>query len=144
MQWTALDLKNLAALFDDMADAILAFRKQNSNSLTQLQKDKLTWQFGELVKYGEDLENKAVGAALVDIDGSVKDLQNAAHDAIHALQVITDVQKAITIGVAAIGLGAALVNPTPGTVASSLGALTDAIKDATKKPADDGGTTSKG
>ncbi len=144
MQWTALDLKNLAALFDDMADAILAFRKQNGNSLTQLQKNHLTSLFGELVKYGEDLENKAVETALVDIDGSVTGLQNAAHDATHALQVITDVQKVITIGVAAVGLGAAIINPTPGAVASSVGILAGAIKEATKKPDNDGSSTSKG
>src|SRR5271170_6821199 len=111
MQWTPLDLKNLAALFDDLADAVLDFRNQNGSTLTQLQKNQLTAQFGQLVSYGEQLENEALQGALVDIDGAVADLQNAAHDATHALEVISDVQKVITIAVAAVGVGAAIMAP---------------------------------
>jgi hypothetical protein len=134
MQWTALDLKNLAALFDDMADAVLSFRIQNRNTLTPQQKDQLTAKFGQLVSCGEQLENMALQKALVEIDGSVTDLQSATHDAIHALQVISDVQKAITIGVAVVGLGEAVMNPTPGTVANSFNTLVQAIKQANAKP----------
>jgi hypothetical protein len=135
MQWTPLDLKNLAALFDDMADAVLDFRNQNGSKLTQLQKNQLTAQFGQLVSYGEQLENEALQGALLDIDGAVADLQNAAHDATQALQVISDVQKVITIAVAAVGVGAAIMDPTPGTIASSLGTLVQAIQQANAKPA---------
>lgn len=138
MQWTALDLKNMAALFDDIADAVLDFRNQNSDTLTQLQKNALTAQFGQLVSYGEQLENEALENALVDIDGAVTDLQNAAHDAIHALQVITDVQKAISIAVAAVGLGVAIMSPTPGTISSSLNTLVQAIQQAAAPPPNGG------
>jgi len=143
MQWTALDLKNLAAIFDDMADAVLAFRKQNSDTLTPPQKSQLTTLFGELVLAGEQLENQALQTALVDIQSSVTDLQNAAHDATHALQVITDVQNVIAIAVAAVGVGAAILKPTPGTLASSVGTLVQAVKQATAKPAG-GGSKSGG
>jgi hypothetical protein len=141
MRWTELDLKNLAALFDDMADAVLNFRIQNGNTLTQPQKDQLTAQFGQLVSYGEQLENEALQTALLDVDGAVIDLQNAAHDATHALQVISDVQMAITIAVAAVGLGAAIMNPTPGTIASSVNTLVQAVQSANAKPADGGGNS---
>jgi hypothetical protein len=133
MQWSSLDLKNLAAAFDDMADALLDFRKQNAANLTQLQKNQLTAQYGQLVSYGEELENEAVNNALIDIDGAVTDLQNAAHDANHALQVISNVQKAIGIAVAAVALGAAILTPTPTTIAASLNTLVQAIQDATAK-----------
>ena len=148
MQWTPLDLKNLAAIFDDMADAVWDFRIQNSSSLTQLQKNQLTTEFGQLVSFGEQLENEALQGALVNIDGAVTDLQNAAHDAMHALQVITDVQKVFTIVVAAVGMGAAVLDPTPGTVASSVTTLVQAIQQAAAKPTSGGsapgatGTTS--
>ena len=143
MQWTALDLKNLAAIFDDMADAVLAFRKQNSNILTPAQKNQLTTLFGELVLAGEHLENQALQTALVDIQSSVTDLQNAAHEATHALQVTTDAQNVIAIAVAAVGVGAAILKPTPGTLANSVGTLVQAIKQATAKPAG-GGSKSGG
>jgi len=135
MQWTALDLKNLAAIFDDMADAVMAFRKQNSDTLTPEQKKQLTMLFGELVVAGEQLENQALQTALVDIQSSVTDLQNAAHEATHALQVITNVQNVISVAVAAVGVGAAIMNPTPGTLANSIGTLVQAIKQAAAKPA---------
>src|SRR5271167_1078380 len=130
MQWTALDLKNLAAIFDDMADAVMAFRKQNSDTLTPEQKKQLTMLFGELVVAGEQLENQALQTALTNIQSSVTDLQNAAHEATHALQVITNVQNIINIAVAAVGVGAAIMNPTPGPLANSIGTLVQAIKQA--------------
>jgi hypothetical protein len=130
MQWTALDLSNLAAQFDDAADAVLNFRLQNGSTLTQLQKNQLTGQYGQLVSYGEQLENEAVQNALVDINGDVADLQSGILNATHALQVISDVQKAITIAVAAVGVGAAILDPTPGTIASSLSTLVQAIQQA--------------
>jgi hypothetical protein len=142
MQWTALDLKNLAALFDDMADAVLNFRIQNRNTLTPAQKDRLTKEFGHLISCGEQLENMALQMALVDIDGAVADLQSATHDATHALEVISDVQKAIIITVAAVGLGEAIMKPTPGTVISSFNTLVQAIKQANAKPT--GGSSSSG
>jgi hypothetical protein len=134
MQWTALDLKNLAALFDDVADALWSFRIQNASVLTQADKDLITTRYGQLVSYGEQLENKAVQSALSDIDGDVAALQNATHDATHAIQVISDVQKAIGIAVAAVGLGAAILNPSPGTIASSLSTLVQSVKSAAAKP----------
>jgi|SRR5215468_5459274 len=141
MKWTALDLKNLAALFDDMADAVLNFRIQNRNTLTSAQKDRLTKEFGQLVSCGEQLENMALQRALVEIDGDVMDLQTATHDATHALEVISDVQKAITITVAAVALGEAIMKPNPGAVASSFDTLAQAIKQARAKPVDgDGGS----
>lgn len=142
MQWTPLDLKNLAAIFDDMADAVLNVRTQNAGTLTQLQKNQLTTQFGQLVSLGEQFMNEALQGALVNIDGAVTDLQNATHDATHALQVISDVQKVIVIGVAAVGLGTAILDPTPGTIASSLSTLVQTIQQATAKPPGGAGSAS--
>lgn len=139
MQWTALDLKNLAALFDDLAEAVLNFRIQNADSLTQLQKNQLTMQFGQLQSYSEQLENEALQQAMVDVEGSVTDLQNAAHSAIHALEVISDVQKAITIAAAAVGVAFAILTPTPGSIAGSLNTLVQSVSQALAAPAAGGG-----
>jgi hypothetical protein len=130
MDWTPLDLKNLAALFDDMADALLAFRKQNGDNLSPTAKRQLTTDFGLLIAAGESLEHLAVAGALKDVDSDVKDLQSATHDAIAALQTITDVQKAMSIAVAAVALAAAIAAPSPGTIAGALGVLVNGVKDA--------------
>ena len=115
----ALDLRNLAAIFDDMADAVLAFRKQNSDTLTAEQKKQLPQLFGQLVLAAEQLEKEALQPDPVDIQSSVTDLQNAVHEATHALQGATNVQNVIAIAVAAVGVGSAIAKPTPGTLDNS-------------------------
>jgi len=138
MQWTSLDLKNMASILDDVADAVLAFRNQNAGNLTQLQKNQLTGQFGQLVSMGEQFENDALVKALIDIDGDVTDLQNATHDATDALQTIKNVQNAISIAVAVVGLGEAILNPSPGGIAQSVNTLVQAIQQAKNPPANAG------
>jgi hypothetical protein len=135
MDWTPLDLKNLAALFDDMADAVLAFRKQNGATLSDSEKLQLTTQFGQLISSAETVEHLAVAGALAGVDTDVKDLQSASHDAIAALKTISDVQKIVTIAVAVVALGAAIAAPTPGTIAAALGVLVQGVKSATAPPA---------
>lgn len=130
MQWTALDLKNLGALFEDLAEATLNFRIQNAGSLTQLQKNQLTMQFGQLQSYSEQIENEALAVATTEIQGSVKTLQNGAHSAIHALTVIADVQKAISIAAAAVGVGFAILTPTPGSIVGSINTLVQSVSQA--------------
>jgi len=60
--------------------------------------------------------------------------QSASHDAIAALKTITEVQKVVTIAVAAVALGAAIAAPTPGTIAAALGVLVQAVKNPTAPP----------
>jgi|SRR5579863_5640339 len=138
MQWTALDFKNFAAVFDDVADALWNYRVQNASQLSQAEKDLITTRYGQLVSSGELLENKAVHTALAEIDGDVAALQNATHEAKDAMDKISDVQKALGIAVAVVGLGTAILNPTPGAIAGSFSTLVQSIKSATAKPATDG------
>jgi hypothetical protein len=140
MQWTALDLKNLAAAVDDTADAVMDLRNRNAATSTQEEKDRLTTLFGQLVSAGEEIENKALQAAEVDIEGAVADLQNGVHDANHALKVIANVQKGVTIGVAVFGLASSILHPTPGGIASSLNTLVGAIASASTTAATGGGS----
>lgn len=143
MDWTPLDLKNLAALFDDMADAVLNYRRQNGAALSDAQKRQLTSQFGQLISCAETLEHMAVSGALTGVGTDVKDLQSASHDAIQALATIANVQKAISIAVAAVAVGAAIVAPAPGTIAAALGILVKTVKEAGAPPADAAANNSK-
>jgi len=143
MDWTPLDLKNLAALFDDLADAVLSYRRQNGAALNDAQKRQLTTQFGQLISHAETLEDMAVSGALSDVGTDVKDLQSASHDAIQALQTVANVQKAIAIAVAAVAVGAAIVAPTPSTIGPRLGILVKTVKDVSALPADAAANKSK-
>jgi hypothetical protein len=144
VDWTPLDLKNLAALFDDLADAVLSYRRQNGPKLSDAQKRQLTTEFGQLISCAETLEHMAVSGALSDVGADVKDLQSASHDAIQALQTIANVQKAISIAVAAVAVGAAIVAPAPGTIAAALGLLVKTVKEVGAPPADAAAKKSKG
>ncbi|MGA2115181.1 MAG: hypothetical protein ABSH56_10585 [Bryobacteraceae bacterium] len=141
MQWTALDLKNLAATVDDTADAVMDLRNRNAATLTQEEKDQLTTLFGQLVSAGEEIENKALQAAETDIEGAVADLQNGIHDANHALKTIANVQKGVTIGVAVFGVASSILHPTPGGIFGSLGTLLQAIQQKPTGAAAGGSTT---
>ena len=126
------------------ADAVLNYRRQNGATLSDAQKRQLTTQFGQLVSYAETLEHMAVSGALSGIGIDIKDLQSASHDAIQALQTIANVQKAISIAVAAVAVGAAIVAPTPGTIAAALGLLVKTVKDASAPAPDAAANKSKG
>jgi hypothetical protein len=128
MDWTPLDLKNLAALFDDLADAVLAFRKNYASTLSEDEKSDLITQFGDLISAGETLEHMAVEGALADVSTDITDLQNATHDAIAAVQTIADVQKAISIAVAAVTLGVAIATENPAAIATAVGTLVSSVK----------------
>jgi hypothetical protein len=143
MDWTPLDLKNLAALFDDLADAVLSYRRLHGAALNDAQKRQLTTQFGQLISRAETLEEMAVSGALSDVGTDVKDLQSASHDAIQALQTVANVQKAIAIAVAAVAVGAAIVAPSPSTIGPALGLLVKTVKDANALPADAAAVESK-
>jgi len=143
MDWTPLDLKNLAALFDDLADAVLSYRRLHGAALNDAQKRQLTTQFGQLISRAETLEDMAVSGALSDVGTDVKDLQSASHDAIQALQTVANVQKAIAIAVAAVAMGAAIVAPSPSTIGPALGLLVKTVKDANALPADAAAVESK-
>jgi len=143
MDWTPLDLKNLAALFDDLADAVLSYRRLHGAALSDAQKRQLTTQFGQLISRAETLEEMAVSGALSDVGTDVKDLQSASHDAIQALQTVANVQKAIAIAVAAVAVGAAIVAPSPSTIGPALGLLVKTVKDANALPGDAAAVESK-
>jgi hypothetical protein len=131
MDWTPLDLKNQAALFDDMADAVLAYRMKYAATLSDDQKSDLTTQFGELISAAEKLEEMAVAGALANIGTDVKDLQNATHDAIAAVETVANVQRALSIAVAAAALGVAIATENPGAIATALGTLVSSITSST-------------
>ncbi len=136
MDWSPLDLKNLSAQFDDAGDAILAYRKSNGSTLSQTAKLQLTKEYGALISAADNLTHLAAQGALKNVDAAVTELQTATHDAIAALQTITDVQKVMSIAVAAVALAASIVvAPSPGTIGAALMLLVKQVKGATSPAA---------
>ena len=131
MKLSALDWRNLSTLYQNLADAVLDYRISNSATLTLDQKNSLNVAFGELLTASESFANQALQQATADIGASVQAIQESTHDAIAAIRSITVLKNVLDISVAAIGLATAMLAPTPGTVASALGCLVDAVQEAT-------------
>ena len=130
MKISALDWRNLSALYQDLADATLAYRIANSKSLTIDQKNSLNLHFGRLLNASESFADEALKQAMSDIDASVESIQTSAHDAIAAIHSVNEVKNVLDITVAAIGLSAAMLSPTPGTIATALDGLVQALGQA--------------
>jgi alanine-alpha-ketoisovalerate/valine-pyruvate aminotransferase len=134
------DLRNLAHGYEDLADALVAWR--GANPITD---PALGEQFDDLVAdlVGESsqLENIAVTTALQNLQTSVAGLQAATLQAKHALTVVKDATIALAIGAAAVGVVAALLAPTVsvGAVAGALGGLAGAVQAAIASSSDSKG-----
>lgn len=129
MKISALDWRNLSAIFQDLADATLDYRVNNSTTLTLEQKDSLNATFGQLLNKSESFADMALQQALSDIDVSVKNIQESTHDAIDAVHAVATFQRVLDIGVAAVGLATAMLAPTPGSIASALSGLVQTVQE---------------
>jgi hypothetical protein len=139
MTLSALDWKNFSVLYQDLADAVLNYRVANSTMLSLEQKNSLNLAFGQLMNASESFADQALSQALVDIEASVMDLQTAAHDAIDAVQALAKLKCVLDIAVGAVGLATALLAPTPGTVATALSCLVQAVQEAKSQAPSPGG-----
>jgi hypothetical protein len=130
MKISALDWRNLSAIFQDLADATLDYRVTNSATLTLDQKDSLNATFGQLLNYSESFADMALKQALSDIEVSVQNIQKSTHDAIDAVHAVNTLQRVLDITMAAVGVAAAMLAPTPGSIASSLSCLVQTVQQA--------------
>lgn len=126
------DLKVLGDAYSNFASALVDWRAANpiSDPTLSTQFDQMV---AGMVAKSDKLGEAALTAALAAIQTSVDDLKGATQKAQHALTVIKDVTKALSIGEAVIGLGAALLAPTvtAASVASGLDCVSQAVQKAT-------------
>jgi hypothetical protein len=137
MQLAPQDLKDLAHSYLAFAQGMLDWRKLNPLS-SQEDRNQFNSEFSQIMQMADSFEHAALVAAIPDVATSVGALQSATQQAQHALTVINDITKVMSIAAAAVGLGAAILNPTPGNVVGGLNELVQAIKKATA-PAGGGG-----
>jgi len=131
------DLKDLAHSYLAFAQGMLDWRKLNPLS-SEEDRNQFNSEFSQVMQMADSFEHQALQAAILNVESSVGDLQSATHQAQHALAVINDITKVVAIAAGAVGLGAAILNPTPGNVVGALSALVQTIKQATT-PADGAG-----
>jgi polygalacturonase len=130
MQLTPENLKDLAHSYLALAQGMLDWRTLNPLT-SQEDRNQFNSEFSQVMQMADSFEHAALVAAILDVESSVADLQSATQQAQHALTVINDITKVMAIAGAAVGLGAAILNPTPGSVVAGLNGLVQAIKTAT-------------
>jgi hypothetical protein len=126
MGLTAADLKALSQDYLDLAQALLAYRTSYPIS-DQTQRNNFNDVFSQVVVTADNLENQAVTAALANISTSAQSLGVGVQSAAAAVKRIAEVTGVIKVVTAAVGLGTAILNPTPAGVASALSNLVQAI-----------------
>jgi hypothetical protein len=126
MGLTAADLKELAHDFLDVAQALSDYRTAHPIS-DPLQRNDFNAAFSQIVATADNLENQAVSAALAAITTSAQALKVGVQSAAAAVKKIAEVTSVLKIVTAAVGLGTAILSPTPPGVASALGNLVQAI-----------------
>ncbi|HEY1217541.1 MAG: hypothetical protein ABSE42_01575 [Bryobacteraceae bacterium] len=138
---TAQELKDLASNYGNLAHALVDHRSTYPLS-TDAEREAFDSKVGDLLKTQDDLMNQSLEQASIDVGTSVDALQDATKTAAAAVQGADTLTKALSIAAAAVGLGAAILNPTPGTVVGALDTLVQAIQKATAKPAGAAGSGS--
>ncbi len=132
MNLSAGDLSNLSHELSTLARALADWGTTNPIN-DPGQQGRLDAFVARLVEDSDNLENDAVTAALATVQASATDLVSATQQAKHALTVIHDVEKALAIAGAAVGLGAALLGGAP--TAAAISAAANGIVQAASQPA---------
>ena len=88
-------------------------------SLTSEEKTSII-QFCLLQSYVEQFENTEMKSAMLDLEPSVTDLQNAPLEANRTLKAISDVQRGAAIADEVVGVDFPVFKPTPGSLFGSV------------------------
>jgi hypothetical protein len=131
---TAQELKDLAALLQLLAKALVEFRTAHPLTNDEERRDFNT-ALGNIQKTAEAMMNQALDHATSDIGTSVAALQDETKKAAAAVKNAKTLADALAIAGAAFSLGAALLHPTPSTVVGALDNLGQAIQKAAATPA---------
>ncbi len=136
------DLKSLAHAYSDLAAGMVQWRVSNLITDPKLG-SKYNDQVADVVGASDQLEHKAVTAALAALQTSVAELKAATQKAQDALKVIKDITTVFAIAGAAVGIVAALMAPavSGAAVAGAMDGLVQAVQKATAPPTAPTGTT---
>jgi hypothetical protein len=116
----------LAHDYLDVAQALVDYRNRFPIS-DPTQRNDFNAAFNQIVVTADNLENQAVSAALAGIATSAQSLRVGVQSAAAAVKTVAEVSSVIKVVTAAVGLGTAILNPTPAGVAGALSNLVQAI-----------------
>jgi hexokinase len=124
---TAIDpvaeANNLANLFNDLSQAVDAFRLNFRPPLQQEEMSRLKDEAQALQDRAHHFTAEAIGATLQTIQPQLADITAVTTKAKKQLQNLNNVSKAINIATSALALGVAIAAGDPATIASAAQAL---------------------
>lgn len=127
MKLNAEQARDMAKTFRCVSVALGEFRFANWDTLTKGQRDILEDREWTLLNYSSDFITQAVGLVLNDVEGSLKNIQDATAKAKEVVEKIKTIKKVIMISGAVIKLAAAIASENPGAVASAAGEIFTAV-----------------
>jgi hypothetical protein len=119
--------QELATLFSQIADALLAFQTDHEAELSVDQLATLGNIELSLRRQVATLLGEAMEDTLEAIQPQLDSIVQATKNAQQAVKTIQKVEKVVAIGTAAASLGAAIVAGNPGGIVSAVAALGSAI-----------------
>lgn len=122
---TQQQARALAQLFSDLSEALLGYRSDNWDKLTEEQRSTMEALQKGLLHFSYDLTIEAVRQTLDDIAVPVQHISDAKDKMNAAIKKLSDVNKVIGLAAAAIKLGAAIVTGQPAAIGT---AIKDAIQ----------------
>ena len=130
MKPAAKSLKKLSQSIGEMADALQTFQFNNKPYLSQEQWDNIGFAYNKLSVFSQYLLTESAGDILKDVQGNLKNLQQATDNINKSLAKIKTIKDTITITASVVALGTAVVTRDPGIIISAMGGVIGSINDA--------------
>jgi hypothetical protein len=124
---TGRQLKDLAAAYLRLAEELREYRT-TSPPLTDADRDRFNKLLGDVIRTAENLMNQALEQDVFDVEAPAATVRNATELAVSAVRTVGTIGKVLSIGSAAVGLGAALLHPPPNGVSDAVNTLVHATQ----------------
>ena len=119
MKISAVEARDLAQKFHDLATTVGDYRFDHWDDLTKSERERLKDIQLTLLNNSTHFITELVGVILEDVEGDLQALQKVTTQAQKALKNIADVKKAIEIAASLVKLGAAIASENPAAIATA-------------------------
>jgi hypothetical protein len=127
MKITALQARDLAEKFHDLATAVGDYRFDHFDDLSPSERERLKDNQFSLLNNSSHFITELVGVILDDAQADLDALQGVTAKAQKALKNIANVKKGIEIAAVVVKLGAAIASENPAAIGSAVQDVTEVI-----------------
>lgn len=119
MTISADQAREIARGFLEISHDLGSYRFGNWSNLTKSQRQDLENAEWDLLNYSSSFVTAAVGIALADMEGDLKLISCATHEARKAIATIDEMKSILSVATALVQLGGAIASKNPAAVAEA-------------------------